>query len=125
METKCNSDQWSNNDKYRCEYKICHACAKDYIWNPSTCSCENWKYLVSIMACSTVMCGQIIDVEPESNDKGKSSTKKQKLFLTIFNDITFKIQNILLAFLLITIALLIAVSIYGYLINYRAKQIRN
>ena len=30
--------------------------------------------------------------------------------------------NILLAFLLITIALLIAVSIYCYLIKYQAKQ---
>ena len=43
-----------------------------------------------------------------------------------FNEknITCKIQNfyILLAFLLITIALLIAVSIYCYLIKYRAKQ---
>ena len=38
--------------------------------------------------------------------------------------ITCKIQNayILLAFLLITIALLIAVSIYCYLIKYEAKQ---
>ena len=37
---------------------------------------------------------------------------------------TCKTQNfyILLAFLLITIALLIAVSIYCYLIKYRAKQ---
>ena len=22
-----------------------HVCEKDYIWNPSTCSCENGKYL--------------------------------------------------------------------------------
>ena len=38
--------------------------------------------------------------------------------------ITCKLQNfyILFAFLLIAIALLIAVSIYCYLINYRAKQ---
>ena len=37
---------------------------------------------------------------------------------------TCKTQNfyILLAFLLITIALLIAVSIYFYLIKYRARQ---
>ena len=39
-------------------------------------------------------------------------------------NITCKTQNlyILLAFLLITIALLIAVSIYCYLIKYQAKQ---
>ena len=40
------------------------------------------------------------------------------------NKTNCKMQNfyILLAFLLITIALLIAVSIYCYLIKYRAKQ---
>ena len=26
-----------------------HVCEKDYIWNPSTCSCENGKYLASII----------------------------------------------------------------------------
>ena len=26
-----------------------HVCEKDYIWNPSTCSCENRKYLASII----------------------------------------------------------------------------
>ena len=22
----------------------CHACEKDYAWNPATCNCENSKY---------------------------------------------------------------------------------
>ena len=26
-----------------------YVCEKDYIWNPSTCSCENGKYLASII----------------------------------------------------------------------------
>ena len=26
-----------------------HVCEKDYIWNPSTCSCDNGKYLASII----------------------------------------------------------------------------
>ena len=26
-----------------------HVCEKDYIWNPSTCGCENGKYLASII----------------------------------------------------------------------------
>ena len=46
---KCNSDQWWNNDKRRCECKKRHACEKDYVWNPSTCNCENGKYLASSM----------------------------------------------------------------------------
>ena len=53
-------------------------------------------------------------------------TKKQKLFQQIFNEIikTCKIKNlyILLEFLLITIALLIAFHIYYNLTKYRAKQ---
>ena len=39
--TKCNSSQWWNNSKYRCECKKHNICENDYIWNPTTCSCEN------------------------------------------------------------------------------------
>ena len=52
--------------------------------------------------------------------------KKAKAVTTNFNEknVVCKKKNlyILLAFLLITIALLIAVSIYCYQIKYRAKQ---
>ena len=37
---KCNSDEWWNNNKCRCECKKLHVCEKDYVWNPATCSCE-------------------------------------------------------------------------------------
>ena len=37
---KCNSDQYWNNDKCQYECKKCHACVKDYVWNPCTCSCK-------------------------------------------------------------------------------------
>ena len=33
---------------------------KDYIWNPSTCNCENEKYLASIMDDSAIMCDEVI-----------------------------------------------------------------
>ena len=36
-----NSNQWWNNDKCRCECKKHHISEKIYIWNPSTCICEN------------------------------------------------------------------------------------
>ena len=29
----------------QCEFKIDHKCKKDYSWTPSTCICENSKYL--------------------------------------------------------------------------------
>ena len=62
----------------------------------------------------------------KSKGKGKSNDEETKTIATNFNEenITCKIQNfyVLLAVLLITITLLIAVGIYCYLINYQAKQ---
>ena len=34
---------------------------KYYIWNPATCSCENGKYLASIIDDSVIMCYEIIE----------------------------------------------------------------
>ena len=87
-----------------------HLCEKDYVWNPATCNCENEKYLASIMDDSTIICDEVI----------KSCDEEIKTIPTNFNEkkVTCKTQNfyILLPFLLITIALLIAISIYCYLI---------
>ena len=64
------------------------------------------------------MCDKIID----SNSEAKSNKEETKTIPTSFSEknITCKIQNfyILLAFLSVTIALLIAVSFYCYLIKY-------
>ena len=54
--TKCNSNQWCNNDKCWCECKKHYICKKDYTWNPATCNYENGKYLASIMDDSAIMC---------------------------------------------------------------------
>ena len=107
---KCNSNQWWNNDKRRCECKRPHICEKDYVWNPATCNCENGKYLASMMDDSAIICYEVIDADAESHGETNFNEKKA----------TCKTQNfyILLAFLLIIIALLIAVSIYCYLIKY-------
>ena len=98
--------------KCRCECKKHHICQKDYIWNPATCSCENEKYLASIIDELVITCDEIME--------------ETKTIPTNFHEknITCKIQNfyILLTFLLITIALLIALSIYCYLIKFRANQ---
>ena len=63
---------------------------------------------------------EIIDAE------AKSYNKETKTVTTNFNEknATCETKHFynLLAFLLITIALLIAVSIYCYLIKYRSKQ---
>ena len=49
---KCNSNPECNNDEYWCECKNPkehHVCEKDYISIPAKCSCENGKYLESII----------------------------------------------------------------------------
>ena len=48
---------------------IDHACEKDYIWNPATCSSENFKYLASIIDNSVITCDEIIDAEAKSYDE--------------------------------------------------------
>ena len=92
-------------------YEI-HVYEKDYIWHCSKCICENGKYLASIMDDSTIICDEVIEeiktIRTNFNEK-KVNCKTQFSF-------------ILLAFLLITIALLIAVSIC-YLIKYPAKHL--
>ena len=64
---------------------------------------------------SAIIYDEIIDM------KARSNNEETKIFPT---NITYKTQSfyILLAFLLISIALLIAVSIYCYLIKYKTKQ---
>ena len=95
-----------NNDKCQYKCKKRRVYEKDYVWNRTTC---NGKYLASTMVDSGITCDEIIDVE------GINSNEK---------NLTCKTQNfyILLAFLSIIIALLVAVSIYCYLIKYQAKQ---
>ena len=36
-------------------------CEKDYIWNPTTCSWKNGKYLASIIDESVIMCDEGVE----------------------------------------------------------------
>ena len=81
---------------------------KNYIWNPTTCSCENGKYLANIIDDSVITCDEIIE--------------DTKSIPTNFNEKTIiceaKNLYILLTFLLITIALLTAVGISLCIVKY-------
>ena len=85
---KCNSNQWRNKDKCQCECKKHHIREKDDIWNPTTCSCENAKYLASVIDDSVIMCNGIIDEETcailtNFNEK-KVSCKTFSVFLYFY-----------------------------------------
>ena len=87
-----------------------------------------WKYSASISDDLVIACDEVIDADAEAKayNETKLNNKKIKRIPTNFNEktLTCKTQNfyILLAFLLITIALLMADSTYCYLKKYRAKQ---
>ena len=103
--TKCKLNQWWNNDKCWCECKKIHVCEKDYVRNPAICNCENGKFLASIMDDSTI----ISDKDIKSYDE-EIKAIPTNIYFYIF-----------LAFLSITITLLIAGGIFCYLIKYWAE----
>ena len=77
---KCNSDKWWNNNKCWCECKKRHACEKDYVWNPATWSCENGKYLASVIDDSMISCDEIINVM-ETNFMKKIKLAKHRILI--------------------------------------------
>ena len=82
-ETKCKSNQCRNNDKSRCECKKHHICEKDYVWNPATCSCENGKYLASIMDDSAIICDEVIKSYDEETKSTPTSFNEKNITCTM------------------------------------------
>ena len=74
--TKCNSNQWQNRDKYRCQCKTLDMFEKGYVWNLAACSCENGKYLATIM--DKIIYDEIIYVK-EMNLNKKIELVKHKV----------------------------------------------
>ena len=88
--TKCKSNKWWNNDKYRCECKKHHICEKDYVWNPAKCNCENGKYLASIKDDSVIACDEVIKsydeeikTSPTNFDEKNITCKTQSFYILL------------------------------------------
>ena len=101
-----------------------NVCEKGYIWNYAKCARESSKYIARIIEDSVIICDQIIKLErPEKATK----TSIRKIIPTNFNKkkVVCKMKNFffLLALLLITMTLLIAVSIYFFLKILRKPEI--
>ena len=60
------------------EYKKYHISEKDHIWNPSTCDCENGKYLTIIMNDSTIICDEVTDSYDEEIKTIQTNFNKKK-----------------------------------------------
>ena len=71
---KLNSTICNSNKKW-------NKCKKDYCWNPSTCICENNKYLKSIADTSVAECDEIVIVmDIVSTKKTNTIAKKDKYY---------------------------------------------
>ena len=69
-----------NKNKCQSEFKKHNIFEEDYIWNPDTYSCQNGKYLASIIYDgSVVTCDEVIDTDANLYDE------KTKSVLTNFN----------------------------------------
>ena len=114
---KYNSSQMWNNDECWWQCKKHHVCEKGYIKSPAACSCKTGKYLASIIHKSMIT---------RDDAEAKTIEAETKTIPADFNEkvITCKTQNfyVLLAFLSISLVLLIGVSIYCYLKKYWVKQ---
>ena len=86
-----------------------------YIWNPATCGGKNDIYEGRINDVSIITCD-------ETTDATKTVPTKSTLIKSVPTKTTLTNFYILLAFLLITVALLLAVSNYCYQIKHRSKQ---
>ena len=74
-------------------------CKNDYIWNPTTCSCENDEYLGSFINDSVVTCDEII--EPTKHTTAnfgdrKATCKKDNLHI-FFNFLLFTVLPSIIA----------------------------
>ena len=84
---------------------------KKIMFGIAACNCENGKHLASIMDDSATTCDEILEsYNEETNFNKKKAIGKTQVFY------------VFLAFLLTTIALLIARKIYCYFITHPAKQ---
>ena len=66
-----------NNYKRWYDCKKCHVWDKDYVWNSTTCNCENGKSLASNTDDSVITCDVIIESLDQETTCKKATCKTQ------------------------------------------------
>ena len=111
LSTKIYKSTWNNET---CECKNYHTCKKDYSWDPSTCICENGKYLKSIADGSKIVFDEITNATDNvsKNVSKNFHNKKVRYKMDCY------IPHIVL---LLIILLIIIVIICFHYANHRSK----
>ena len=92
----CNTNQKWNNETCQCRCKMCRKCKKDYRRNPSTCICENGKYLRSIADTSVIVCDEVInasDIAPTKMTNNISANVTNTLPTNVMSNVPTKFSN--------------------------------
>ena len=103
--------------------KIFRSAKKDYSWNPSTCICENSKYLKSMADTSVITCDEIISVmkivsTKMTNTIGTNVTKNCRSQKVRHKFYCYILHTVLLGIILL---LIITIICYHYA-KHRSKQ---
>ena len=105
--------------------------AKDYIWNPAICSCENGEYLGSIINDSVITCDEIINAADSvsanvpANDTSTVSTNVISTATLNFHNkkVGYKMECYILHTVLLKLILLFIIAIIGYrCAKHKSKQ---
>ena len=88
---------------------------KDYSWNPSTCICENSKYLKSIADTSVIGCDKIITVLDTMLTEMTNITVTYVTNTALINFHIKKVRNYyILHTVLLAITLLLTTQVYNF-----------
>ena len=99
--------------------KIIISAKKDYSWNPSTCICENSKYLKSIADTSVIECEEIITVMDTVSTKTINTIVSNVTSTVSINCHSKKVRD---CYILHTV-LLVIILLYAHIMRYHyAKQ---
>ena len=78
-------------------------CKKDNIWGTATCSCENGKYLASIISDLVIKCDEATKTVPTKTILTKNTSTNFYILLTFFINY-------------------LVINMYCYLMKYKSKQ---
>ena len=121
--TTCNSNQKWNNGTCQFECKNYRKYKKDYSWNPSTCICENSKYLKSIANTSVIACDDIVSVMDIVSTKMTNTRATNVSINCHTKKVRCKIDCYILHMVLLAIIKLLIVTIICYHYEkHRLKQ---
>ena len=111
---------------WNCECKNCRMCTKGYSWNPSTCLCENGKYLKSIADTLVSVCDEIINATDNVSTNVTNTIPTNFMSIVSTNVHSKKVGYkmdcyILHTVLLVTILLFIIAIICYHYAKHRSK----